>query len=80
MCPEPEAAGLAEQGLGWTSRYGSGKGGDTITSGLEGAWTPTPTSWDNSYFDTLFGYDWELHQSPTRRRSSCTTSWRPGPR
>ncbi len=62
--PEPEAAGLAEQGLGWTSRHGSGKGADTITSGLEGAWTPTPIAWDNSYFDTLFGYEWELTKSP----------------
>ncbi len=61
---EPEAAGLAEQGLGWMSRHGSGKGGDAITSGLEGAWTPTPTKWDNSFFDVLFGYEWELTKSP----------------
>ncbi len=61
---EPEGAELAEQGLGWTSSYGSGKAGDAITSGLEGAWTPTPIQWDNSYFDTLFGYDWELTKSP----------------
>ena len=61
---EPEAASIAEQGLGWACRYGSGKGGDTITSGIEGAWTPTPTKWDNSYFDTLFGYDWNLVKSP----------------
>jgi catalase-peroxidase len=61
---EPEAAPLAEMGLGWHSSYGSGKGGDTITSGLEGAWTPTPITWDNSYFETLFGYDWDLTKSP----------------
>ncbi len=62
--PEPEAAPIDEQGLGWKSSFGSGKGGDTITSGLEGAWTPTPIQWDNSYFDTLFGYDWDLVKSP----------------
>ena len=62
--PEPEGAPMAEQGLGWTSTYGSGHGDDTITSGLEGAWTPTPTTWDNSYFETLFGYEWELTRSP----------------
>ncbi|MBL7645604.1 MAG: catalase/peroxidase HPI [Candidatus Hydrogenedentes bacterium] len=62
--PEPEGASLEEQGLGWTNSYGTGNGGDTITSGLEGAWTPTPTTWDNSYFDTLFGYDWDLVKSP----------------
>ena len=61
---EPEAAAIHEQGFGWTSDYGSGHGGDTITSGLEGAWTPTPTKWDSSYFDTLFGHEWELVKSP----------------
>ena len=61
---EPEAAGIAEQGFGWRNEFGSGKGVHTITSGLEGAWTPTPVQWDNSYFDTLFGYDWELTKSP----------------
>jgi catalase-peroxidase len=61
---EPEGADLEEQGLGWINSYGSGKGGDTITSGLEGAWTPTPTKWDMSYFETLFGYEWELTKSP----------------
>ncbi|MDX2177922.1 MAG: catalase/peroxidase HPI [Candidatus Sumerlaeia bacterium] len=62
--PEPEGAPLEEQGLGWRNSYGTGKGADTITSGLEGAWTPTPTKWDNSYFDTLFGHEWELTKSP----------------
>ena len=62
--PEPEGADIAEQGFGWTSSFGSGKGVHTITSGLEGAWTPTPITWDNSYFDTLFGYEWELTKSP----------------
>ncbi len=62
--PAPEGADVAEQGFGWTSSFGSGKGVDTISSGLEGAWTPTPVTWDNSYFDTLFGYEWELTKSP----------------
>ena len=62
--PEPEAAGIEQQGLGWKSSYGSGKGGDQIGSGLEGAWTPTPTQWDNSYLDMLFGNEWELTKSP----------------
>jgi catalase-peroxidase len=62
--PEPEAAPLEEMGLGWKSSYGTGKGRDAITSGLEGAWNPTPTQWDMSYFDVLFGYEWELTKSP----------------
>jgi catalase-peroxidase len=62
--PEPEAAGLAEQGLGWKSSFKSGKGGDTISSGLEGSWTPTPTKWDMSYLDMLFGNEWVLEKSP----------------
>ncbi|MDH4131322.1 MAG: catalase/peroxidase HPI [Gemmatimonadota bacterium] len=62
--PEPEGASIEEQGLGWKNSFGTGKGDDTTTSGLEGAWTPTPTQWDNSYFDTLFGYEWELTKSP----------------
>ncbi|MFL6163193.1 MAG: catalase/peroxidase HPI [Jatrophihabitantaceae bacterium] len=62
--PEPEAAPLEQQGLGWKSRYGSGKGRDAITSGLEVTWTPTPTAWDNSFLETLFGYEWELTKSP----------------
>ncbi|MGE3856186.1 MAG: catalase/peroxidase HPI, partial [Dehalococcoidia bacterium] len=61
---EPEGADITEQGLGWKSSYGTGKGGDAITSGLEGAWTPTPTAWDNSFFETLFQYDWDLVKSP----------------
>jgi catalase-peroxidase len=60
----PEAAGVAEQGLGWKSRYGTGKGGDQIGSGLEGSWTPTPTKWDMSYLDVLFGNDWVNSKSP----------------
>lgn len=62
--PEPEAAGIEEQGLGWKSRHASGKGGDQIGSGLEGAWTPTPTQWDMTYLDMLFGNEWELTKSP----------------
>ena len=62
--PEPEGAPLEEQGLGWKSGYGTGKGTDTISSGLEGTWTPTPTTWDNSYFETLFRYEWDLELSP----------------
>ena len=61
---EPEGAGIEEQGFGWQSSYASGKGGDTISSGLEGAWTSNPVKWDNGYFDNLFGYDWELTKSP----------------
>ncbi|ARC88595.1 catalase/peroxidase HPI [Rhodovulum sp. MB263] len=61
---EPEAAPLQAMGLGWLSRHGSGKGADAITSGIEGAWTPNPTTWDMGYFDVLFGYDWELTKSP----------------
>jgi catalase-peroxidase len=62
--PDPEAAPLEQQGLGWKSTYGTGKGGDAITSGLEVTWTDTPTTWDNSFFRILFGYEWELTQSP----------------
>jgi len=61
---EPEGANLEEMGFGWTSSYASGKGRDTITSGFEGAWTANPTQWDNGYFDLLFGYDWELADTP----------------
>lgn len=70
--PEPEAAPIEAQGLGWLSRNGSGKGPDTITSGIEGAWTPTPTTWDNSYFETLFNNEWELTKSP-----AGAYQWRP---
>ena len=62
--PEPEGCPVHGNGLGWISQHGTGKGADAITSGLEGAWTPTPTTWDNSYWETLFGYDWELTESP----------------
>ncbi len=62
--PEPEAAGLEEQGLGWKSTYGTGKGGDAITSGLEVTWTSTPRKWSNNFFWNLFGYEWELSKSP----------------
>jgi catalase-peroxidase len=62
--PEPEGAGIEEQGFGWKNTFGSGKGADAITSGLEGAWTTNPVKWDNNYFDNLFGYEWELTKSP----------------
>jgi catalase-peroxidase len=62
--PEPEAAGIEEQGLGWKSSFGTGKGGDTISSGLEVTWTTTPTKWSNNFFWNLFGYEWELTKSP----------------
>ena len=62
--PEPEGASIEEQGFGWTSSHGSGKAGDAITSGLEGAWTANPTQWDMGYFDNLFGYEWEVTKSP----------------
>jgi len=62
--PEPEACPVEHQGFGWNNSFGTGKGGDTITSGLEGAWTNEPTTWDNGYLDNLFGYDWELTTSP----------------
>jgi catalase-peroxidase len=62
--PEPEAASIEEQGLGWKNKFGKGKAGDTITSGLEGAWTTTPTKWSHGYFDNLFRYEWKLNKSP----------------
>jgi catalase-peroxidase len=70
--PEPEAAPLEAQGLGWISRYGSGKGGDTITSGLEVTWTTTPTKWSNNYLDNLFRYEWELTES-----AAGAKQWKP---
>ncbi len=70
--PEPEAAPIDQQGLGWKNSYGSGKGGDTITSGIEGAWTPTPTKWDTSFLELLFKYDWNLEKSP-----AGTWQWTP---
>jgi catalase-peroxidase len=69
---EPEAAPLEQQGLGWRNSFGSGAGADTITSGLEGAWTPTPVKWDNTYLETLFGYEWEQTKSP-----AGAAQWRP---
>jgi catalase-peroxidase len=69
---EPEAAGLEAQGLGWQNSFGSGRGGDTITSGLEVTWTTTPTKWGNGFFDSLFGYDWELTKSP-----AGANQWKP---
>ena len=83
--PEPEAAPLEEQGLGWKNTYGTGNGDDAITSGLEGAWTATPTKWDNSFFEILFGYEWELSRarpaptSGSRRRRRGTVPGRPRP-
>ena len=71
--PEPEGADIVEQGLGWKSGFGSGKAGDTITSGIEGAWTADPVTWDNGYFDALFGYEWELTKSPAGAHQ-----WTPG--
>ena len=70
--PEPEGTSIEEQGLGWSSSFGSGKGGDAITSGLEGAWTPNPIQWDMGYFDMLFGHEWELTKSP-----AGAWQWRP---
>ncbi|HEU5427582.1 MAG TPA: catalase/peroxidase HPI, partial [Actinocrinis sp.] len=69
---DPEAAPIEQQGLGWRNTFGTGKGNDTITSGLEGIWTHTPTQWDNSFFETLFGYEWEQYQSP-----AGAWQWRP---
>jgi len=69
---EPEGCPVEHMGLGWKSAFGSGKGTDAITSGLEGAWTPTPTTWDNAYFETLFGHEWELTQSP-----AGANQWKP---
>jgi len=70
--PEPEGASLEEQGLGWKNRFGSGNAGDTISSGLEGAWTTNPEKWDNNYFDNLFGYEWKQVKSP-----AGATQWTP---
>ncbi len=70
--PEPEAAGIEEQGLGWKSKFGTGKGGDAITSGIEVIWTTTPTKWSNDYFKNLFSYEWELTKSP-----AGANQWKP---
>jgi len=72
--PEPEGAPIEQMGLGWKNDFGTGKGVDTTTSGLEGAWTATPTTWDNSYFDTLFGYEWELTESPAGAKQWTPTN------
>ncbi|HUW04232.1 MAG TPA: catalase/peroxidase HPI [Acidimicrobiales bacterium] len=72
--PEPEGAPLEQMGLGWKNAHGTGKGVDTTTSGIEGAWTATPTTWDNSYFDTLFGYEWELTESPAGAKQWTASS------
>ena len=81
--PEPEGAPTELQGLGWKNSFGNGKGGDTVTSGLEGAWTNEPTKWDNGFLDNLYKYDWELTKSPAapssgrptipRRKARCPT-------
>jgi len=70
--PEPAAASIEEQSKGWKNSFGTGNGGDTITSGLEGAWTTTPTKWSNNYFENLFGYEWELTKSPAGAKQ-----WKP---
>ncbi len=75
--PEPEAAPLQAQGLGWINRFGSGKGADTTTSGIEGAWKPHPTTWDNGYFDMLFGYEWALTRSPAGAKQWVAQNVRP---
>ena len=72
VAAEPAAAGIEEQGLGWKNSFGTGNAGDTITSGLEGAWTTTPTKWSNNYFENLFGFEWELFKSPAGAHQ-----WRP---
>jgi len=72
--PEPEGASLAEQGLGWKNRYGSGKGADTITSGLEGAWTNEPTKWDNGFLENMYKYDWHLTTSPAGAKQYAPTN------
>jgi catalase-peroxidase len=74
---EPEGAGIEEQGFGWTNKFGTGKGGDTITSGIEGAWKPNPTTWDMGYFNTLFGYEWELSKSPAGAHQWTPKNCRP---
>ncbi len=73
--PEPEAAPIEEQGLGWKSKFGTGKGDDTITSGLEVIWTTTPTKWSNNFLRTLFGYEWELTKSPAGAYQWKTEGW-----
>jgi catalase-peroxidase len=76
--PEPEAASLEEQGLGWKNSFGTGKGEHTTSSGIEGAWKPNPTRWDNGYFDMLFGYEWELVKSPAGAKQWYAKNVKPG--
>lgn len=75
--PEPEGAGIEEQGLGWINQFASGKGVHTTTSGIEGAWKPNPTTWDNGYFDMLFGYEWELTKSPAGAKQWVAKNCKP---
>ena len=79
---EPEGAPIEQMGLGWTNKHGSGLGADSITSGLEGAWTTNPIKWDNGYFDLLFGYEWELGKSPAGAQQwyACLLYTSPSPR
>jgi Catalase (peroxidase I) len=77
MGPEPEGAPIHQMGFGWKNGFGSGKGVHTTTSGIEGAWTPTPTTWDMSYFDTLLGNDWELTKSPAGAHQWRPAQWVP---
>ena len=75
--PEPEGAGIEDQGLGWKNSFGTGKGAHTTTSGIEGAWKPSPTKWDNGYFDMLFGYEWDLTRSPAGAQQWVARNVRP---
>ena len=74
--PEPEGCGIEEQGLGWHSKFGTGNGGDAITSGIEVIWTTTPTKWSNNFFSNLFGYEWELTKSPAGAHQWTAEEWR----
>jgi catalase-peroxidase len=73
--PEPEGCPVDLQGLGWRNSFGTGKGPDTITSGLEVTWTSTPTQWSNGFFDNLFGQEWELTESPADAHQSVASIW-----
>ena len=76
---ESEAGSIEQQGLGWSSKFGSGKGGDAITSGLEVVWTTTPTKWSNNVFANLLGYEWELTKSPAGANQWTPKKWRRAP-